>query len=574
MSEELTPVDRMELWMSALNEAITNGTENTFMPYNRYELWMKKLCEAILAKDPADPDVVQAFVEDWLDAHPEATTTVEDGAVTTAKLASSAVTRAKVADAALADIAGEYSSSATYAVGDYVFHSGALYRCISAITTAEAWTAAHWTAVALGNDVAVLNNTIVDISKLQSTTEKPTGFDQGYRHERTNASLVNNAKWVCLTNPFNFIAGQIVSVASGYEYTVIDSNTSNNGAYLVTRRSTAYTFTEDKSGYIEVRVSGGSTNITPSDVSGIVVTVTTPYPIVSTVNNVKSKTDKIRKFVAITGSDDNDGNTASTPYATIGKALTETADEIYIKPGTYAENLGEVNTAYRYRNVKIIGDHAVLQSNATLHFRFCNVEIVGITFDHQATSGEAAGLQLYNCTGHISDCYVKNAPGNGFRFDGSKLTVERCVAENCGIDGFNGHTLTTGYETEVTLIDCIAYGCGDDGASIHESGKMYVYGGEYYNNTQAGLAPHDYCEFEAFNVHCHHNDIGIEAVKDESTETPGNGRIIGCILHDNTTYGIYAKNYNVSTLGNGYANNGSGKTEAGSGATITEYVAE
>lgn len=86
MSEELTPMDRMELWMSALNEAITNGTENSFMPYNRYELWMKKLCEAILAKDPADPDVVQQFVEDWLDDHPEATTTVEDGAVTKAKL--------------------------------------------------------------------------------------------------------------------------------------------------------------------------------------------------------------------------------------------------------------------------------------------------------------------------------------------------------------------------------------------------------------------------------------------------------------------------------------------------------
>lgn len=88
MSEELTPMDRMELWMSALNEAITNGTENSFMPYNRYELWMKKLCEAILANDPADPDVVEAFVNDWLDAHPEATTTVEDGAVTTAKLSS------------------------------------------------------------------------------------------------------------------------------------------------------------------------------------------------------------------------------------------------------------------------------------------------------------------------------------------------------------------------------------------------------------------------------------------------------------------------------------------------------
>lgn len=58
-----------------------------------------------------------------------------------------------------------YSSSATYEVGDYVMHSGGLYRCISAISTAEAWTAAHWTQVAMGDEVADLKtdlNEIVD----------------------------------------------------------------------------------------------------------------------------------------------------------------------------------------------------------------------------------------------------------------------------------------------------------------------------------------------------------------------------------------------------------------------------
>ena len=73
------------------------------------------------------------------------------------------------------------------------------------------------------------------------------------------------------------------------------------------------------------------------------------------------------------------------------------------------------------------------------------------------------------------------------------------------VDGFNGHTVNDGYDTECTLIDCVAYGNGDDGASIHENGKMFVYGGEYYNNVQTGLAPHDKCVFEAFNVHCHFN---------------------------------------------------------------------
>ena len=44
-----------------------------------------------------DPESVQGYVEDWLNDHPEATTTVQDGAVTTAKLASGSVTETKLA---------------------------------------------------------------------------------------------------------------------------------------------------------------------------------------------------------------------------------------------------------------------------------------------------------------------------------------------------------------------------------------------------------------------------------------------------------------------------------------------
>lgn len=99
---------------------------------------------------PTDAQVTSA-VEGWLDDHPEATTTVTDGSITNAKLASSFVTPGTAA---------AYSSSATYAVGDYCFHNGSLYRCTTAITTAEAWTAAHWTAVALGNDVSDLKSAI------------------------------------------------------------------------------------------------------------------------------------------------------------------------------------------------------------------------------------------------------------------------------------------------------------------------------------------------------------------------------------------------------------------------------
>lgn len=95
---------------------------------------------------PIDDEKIEQFVDAWLDDHPEATTTVTDGSITNAKLASSFVTPGTAA---------AYSSSATYAVGDYVFYGGTLYRCNTAITTAEAWTAAHWTQVNLGDDMSV-----------------------------------------------------------------------------------------------------------------------------------------------------------------------------------------------------------------------------------------------------------------------------------------------------------------------------------------------------------------------------------------------------------------------------------
>lgn len=52
------------------------------------------------------------------------------------------------------NLAAEYDSTSTYAVGDYCTHDGTLYKCSTAINTAEAWTAAHWTAVTVTAEMA------------------------------------------------------------------------------------------------------------------------------------------------------------------------------------------------------------------------------------------------------------------------------------------------------------------------------------------------------------------------------------------------------------------------------------
>lgn len=52
---------------------------------------------------------------------------------------------ADIEDAAGKNIAEVYDATSTYAVDDYVVYDGALYKCSTAIVTAEAWTPAHWT---------------------------------------------------------------------------------------------------------------------------------------------------------------------------------------------------------------------------------------------------------------------------------------------------------------------------------------------------------------------------------------------------------------------------------------------
>ncbi len=67
---------------------------------------------------------------------------------------------------ALASIAPIYSNTATYAVGDYVIYDGQLYKCTTAITTGETWTAAKWVAAKIASDVISLKedlNSKIDI---------------------------------------------------------------------------------------------------------------------------------------------------------------------------------------------------------------------------------------------------------------------------------------------------------------------------------------------------------------------------------------------------------------------------
>lgn len=59
----------------------------------------------------------------------------------------------EVADSIRGDIAPTYSTSEVYAVGDYRYHKGVLYRCIKKIQTPKSWSSTDWEEAVLGTEV-------------------------------------------------------------------------------------------------------------------------------------------------------------------------------------------------------------------------------------------------------------------------------------------------------------------------------------------------------------------------------------------------------------------------------------
>lgn len=73
-------------------------------------------------------------------------------------------------------VASAYSASQTYAVGDYAIHNSNLYRCTTEITTAESFTAAHWTQVVLADDVTDLKSELTHNNAVMLADAVPTNY--------------------------------------------------------------------------------------------------------------------------------------------------------------------------------------------------------------------------------------------------------------------------------------------------------------------------------------------------------------------------------------------------------------
>ena len=97
------------------------------------------------------------------------------------------------------NIATSYSSSSTYDLGDLCLYHNLLYECTTAITTAEAWTAAHWTQVNISDELdkkANLTDIPADYTKDTAVTAL---YDNTATYELGDICMYQKELYECTT---------------------------------------------------------------------------------------------------------------------------------------------------------------------------------------------------------------------------------------------------------------------------------------------------------------------------------------------------------------------------------------
>ncbi len=112
--------------------------------------------------ETASSESIAEAVSDYLDEHltnptnpPIDTSLSIAGAAADSKAAGDGLAELLSKITSLASsLADAYSPYSTYEVGDYVVYGNRLYKCSTAIETAEVWTAGHWTATTIMGEIS------------------------------------------------------------------------------------------------------------------------------------------------------------------------------------------------------------------------------------------------------------------------------------------------------------------------------------------------------------------------------------------------------------------------------------
>lgn len=181
-------------------------------------------------------------------------------------------------------IAPAYSTSATYAVGNYCIYNGYLYRCTTAITTAEEWTAGHWVSVKLGNDVVDLKSAFTELASNSVMCESGS-WDWVIHAKVANSTRIRNVAPIFIDNYEKMIS------PSGYDlyWQAFDINgTALNQAWAT---GTDLVFSSLPTGTAFINFAYRKTNASSQDITSEVATVQSSISLIKKADTEFSNTN-------------------------------------------------------------------------------------------------------------------------------------------------------------------------------------------------------------------------------------------------------------------------------------------
>ena len=174
--------------------------------------------------------IAPPVIENWLDAHPEATTSVPDGSISFNKLATDLQRTAGISNNYFpADFTNEYA----WQVNQYAVYQGRVYRCIKTTTAGQVWNASEWTTANMNSDLFYmwwclnyLSQSITTIDSSPATSAHEAGeyfiYYDGVHLYRLAKASSNIAVGDTLTPNGNFIYSSVENMIADLKVEIAD----------------------------------------------------------------------------------------------------------------------------------------------------------------------------------------------------------------------------------------------------------------------------------------------------------------------------------------------------------------
>ena len=139
-----------------------------------------------------------------------------------------------------------YDDTSTYAVGDLCIYNNALYKCTTAITTAEAWNASHWTATSIAKEIGRID-TVLNGSDITSniTINSDMSLIRGQAYRIGSLVVINMVLQATASIPNNaWILTNLPKAYGNYRYSKGEADnlyfptTLTNGGFTIDNNST------------------------------------------------------------------------------------------------------------------------------------------------------------------------------------------------------------------------------------------------------------------------------------------------------------------------------------------------